>query len=90
MPQTSPSGAASTHPDRQAFHNPHTALSTTGHWLKTLGMLSPLVIGEFVKDPERRWRYTRIAVIATAALTQGLYAQRLQKERAQRKEERER
>lgn len=73
-----------------AFYKPRTALSATGHWLKTVGMLSPLLIGEFVKDPERRWRYTRIAVIATAALTQGLYAQRLHKEREERKEERER
>ena len=78
------------YPSRQAFHHPRTALSATGHWLKTLGMLSPLIIGEFVKDPERRWRYTRMAIIATAALTQGLYAQRLQKEREERKQERER
>jgi hypothetical protein len=87
MPQSLPPGVSH---HGQAFHKPRTALSATGHWLKTLGVLSPLVIGEFVKDPERRWRYTRIAVIATAALTQGLYAQRLQKEREERKEERER
>lgn len=36
------------------------------------------------------WRYTRVAVIATAALTQGLYARRLHKEREERKDERER
>jgi hypothetical protein len=87
MPQTS------TPPARyrgQAFHKPHTALGATGQWLKTLGMLSPLVIGEFVKDPERRWRYTRMAVVATAALSQGLYAQHIQKEREERKEQRER
>jgi hypothetical protein len=77
-------------PTRQAFHHPRTTMSATGHWLKTLGILSPLVIGEFVKDPEQRWRYTRIAVIATAALTQGLYARRVQKEREERKQERER
>jgi hypothetical protein len=87
MPQSLPPGVPH---NRQAFHKPRTALSATGHWLKTAGMLSPLVIGEFVRDPERRWRYTRIAVIATAALTQGLYAQRLQKEREERAEERER
>ena len=87
MPQTSPHGVPH---HGQAFHKPRTALSATGHWLKTVGVLSPLIIGEFVKDPDRRWRYTRIAVIATAALTQGLYAQRLHKERKERKEERKR
>ena len=40
------------HRPRQAFHHPRTTMSATGHWLKTLGILSPLVIGEFVKDPE--------------------------------------
>jgi hypothetical protein len=76
--------------DRQPFHKPHTALSATGHWLKTIGILSPLLIGEFVKDPERRWRFTRIAVIATAALSEGLYTHRIQRERQERDEQRER
>jgi len=74
---------------RQACHKPHTALGVA-HWLKTLGILSPLIIGEFVKDPERRWRYTRMAVIATAALSQGLYTQRIQRAREERDECRQR
>jgi len=79
--RTPPTVHADMREGRQPFYKPHTALSTTGHWLKTLGMLSPLIIGEFVKDPERSWRYTRIAVVATAALSQGLYANRIQRER---------
>jgi sirohydrochlorin ferrochelatase len=86
----SSSGGADTPHRRQPFYKPHTALSTTGHWLKTVGMLSPLIIGEFVKDPERRWRYTRMAVIATAALSQGLHANRIERERQEGGEQRER
>jgi hypothetical protein len=76
--------------NRQAFHKPHTSLSTTGHFLNTIGILSPLVIGEFVKDPERKWRFTRIAVIATAALSEGLYTHRIHRERLEREQQRER
>ena len=82
-------GSADMPRDRQPFHKPHTALGV-GHWLKTLGILSPLIIGEFVKDPEQRWRYTRIAVVATAALSQGLYTHRIERERQERDECRQR
>ena len=82
-------GSADMPHDRQPFHKPHTALGV-GHWIKTLGILSPLIIGEFVKDPEQRWRYTRMAVIATAALSQGLYTQRIQRESRERDEQRQR
>lgn len=67
--------------ERLAFHRPQTSASNVGHWLKTAGILSPLLIHEFVKDPEERWRYTRIALVATAALAQGLYAARIHRER---------
>ena len=83
-----PAGNADVLHDRQAFHNPHTALGAAGHWIKTLGILSPLMIDEFVKDAEQRRRYTRIAVIATAALAQGLYAHRIQRERQEREQQR--
>jgi hypothetical protein len=79
-----PTDLADTRAERQVFHKPHTALGATGHWIKTLGILSPLLIGEFVKDAEQRWRYTRLAVVATAAVSQGLYAQRIHRERKER------
>jgi hypothetical protein len=79
-----PTGNADISHYRQPFHNPHTALGATGHWIKTLGILSPLLIGEFVPDQDQRWRYTRIAAIATAALSQGLYMHRIQREREER------
>jgi hypothetical protein len=74
---------------RQPMHAPHTSISAAGHWLKTAGILTPLLIGEFVKDPEQRWRFTRIAVIATAALAQGLYVHRIHKEREERHSQRQ-
>ena len=61
--------------ERQAFHKPHTSLGhtavgTAGHWIKTLGILSPVVIGEFVKDPEKRWKYIKLASVGTALLSE--------------------
>ena len=65
----------------QGFHKPHTSLGATGHWIKTAGILAPLVIGEFVKDNEQRWRYIRMASMGTALLSEGLYASRMHRER---------
>ena len=42
---------------RHCFHRSHTHL---------LAALTPLVIGEFVKDPEKRWRWIRIGSIVAA------------------------
>ncbi len=41
------------------------------HWLKTAGILAPLVIHEFVKDPDKKWRYIRLASVATALCRRG-------------------
>ena len=76
-------------PERQAFHRSHTSLGAAGHWIRTAGILAPLIIGEFVKDHEQRWRWIRIASVATALVSEGLYAQRVQQER-KRCEERQR
>jgi hypothetical protein len=69
--------------ERQAFHHPHTSLGAAGHWLKTAGILAPLVIGELVKDADKRWRYVRMASVATALLSEGLYTSRIRRERAE-------
>ena len=47
--------------ERAAFRNTHTSLGAAGHWIRTAGILAPLVIGEFVKDHEQRWQWIRIA-----------------------------
>ena len=69
---------------RQAFHNPHTSVGSAGHWIKTVGILSPLLIGEMIKDPEQRWRWIRISAVATALLSQALWTNRIHKEREER------
>ena len=67
--------------ERQSFHHPHTSLGAAGHWVKTAGILSPLLIAEFVKDPERKWRYVRLASIGTALVSEALWTHRIHKER---------
>jgi formyltetrahydrofolate hydrolase len=73
-------------PARQAYHHPRTSLGATGHWVKTVGILSPLVIGELVKDPEKRWRYVRLATVATALLSEALWTHRIRKKREEARE----
>jgi hypothetical protein len=66
---------------KQAFHKPHSSMGATGHWVKTAGILAPLVIGEFVKDPDQRWRYIRMASVATALLSEAMWTTKIRKER---------
>jgi hypothetical protein len=73
-------------PDRQCFQraHAHVGAGSAGHWLKMAGILSPLIIGELVKDADKRWRWIRIASVSTALLSEGLYAHRIQREREER------
>jgi hypothetical protein len=81
---------ATIHASRQPYHNPHTSLGATGHWIKTAGILAPLVIGEFIKDPEQKWRYVRIASVATALVSEAMWTHKIRKEReAAREHERD-
>lgn len=75
------------HQTRQAFHRPRTSLGVAGHWLHLGAVLSPLVIGELIKDPEKKWRSIRLASVGFAILSEALWTDRLMK---QRKEEQER
>jgi hypothetical protein len=65
-------------------------IGAAGHWLKTAGILAPLVIGEFVKDADKRWRYFRMASVATALVSEGLYTSRIKRERDECRESRAR
>lgn len=69
-------------------NRPHT--SGAGHWLRTAGVLAPLVIGEVVKDPDQRWRFIRISSVALALISEGLYAHKVQQEREKWDKEHER
>jgi hypothetical protein len=67
--------------ERQQFHHPHTSLGAAGHWIKSARILAPLIIGEFVKDADKRWRYATLASVATALLSEGMWVHKIQKER---------
>ena len=82
----SPHNGGQYRPERQAYHKPHSSLGATGHWIKTAGILAPLVIGEFVKDAEQRWRYIRIASVATALISEGLWTNKIHHERKEAQE----
>jgi hypothetical protein len=56
-------------------------MGAAGHWIKTAGILAPLVIGEFVADSEKRWRYIRIASVATALVSEGFWTHKVHRER---------
>jgi hypothetical protein len=86
MPNSSPPRAATERApfNRQPYHKPHTAIGATGHWVREAGILAPLIISEFVKDPEQRWRYVRIASVATALLSEALWTSRIHRERQER------
>ncbi|MGA3091782.1 MAG: hypothetical protein ABSD75_24505 [Terriglobales bacterium] len=88
MPQTAhyPANNQVAQPFRQPYYKPHTSLGATGHWVRTAGLLAPLVIGEFVKDPDQRWRFIRLAAVATALVSEGMYTHRIRKEREEARE----
>lgn len=74
----------------EARERPHPgAPSEIGHWVRTAGILSPLVIGEIVKDPERKWRFIRVSSVAVALISEGLHVHRLNRERREREEARQ-
>jgi len=52
-----------------------------GHWVRTAGILAPLIISEFVKDPDRRWRFIRIASVSAAILSEGFHSHKTYRER---------
>ena len=68
-------------PTRQQFHNPKSSLGGVGHWVKTAGILAPLLIGELVKDEGKRWRYIRISSVVTALVSEALWTQRVKQSR---------
>jgi hypothetical protein len=73
--------------ERQAFHRPRTSLGVAAHYIKEIGILAPIAIGEFVPDPQEKWRYIRLISLATALFSQGMWTARIH---AERKAERER
>jgi hypothetical protein len=73
-------------PDRQPYYKPHTSIGATSHWIRTAGLLAPLIIGELVEDPNKRWRWIRIASVATALVSEAMYTHKIKQEREERAE----
>lgn len=71
---------------RQSFHKAHTSLGATGHWVRTAGMLAPVVIGELIKDPEKRWRAIRLAAVATTLVSEAMWTTKIKRERQDTRE----
>jgi hypothetical protein len=68
--------------DKKPVRQPrHSVEGEVGHWVRTAGILSPLLIGELVKDPERKWRFIRVSSVAVALISEGLHVHRLNRER---------
>jgi hypothetical protein len=57
-----------------------------GHWVRTAGIVAPLIIGEFVKDPDRKWRFIRVTSVAAAILSEGLHSHKAYRERERDRE----
>jgi hypothetical protein len=75
--------------ERMQFARAHSQIGagSAGHWIKMAGILSPLIIGELVKDADKRWRWIRISSVATALLAEGFHTQRVMQQRRERNEE---
>jgi hypothetical protein len=64
--------------ERQEYHNSHVMIGVT-HALRTLGSLSPLIILEFVKEPNRASRWIKGASILTTGVNEILWSCRVGK-----------
>jgi hypothetical protein len=70
--------------DQDRHHESHIHPTGMNHWVRTVGALAPLVIGELVKDPERKWRFIRITSVLLAVASEASYAHRIHQERNER------
>ena len=64
-------------------------MGAAGHWIHMAGLFAPIVIGEIVKDSDKRWRYVRLASVGTALAYEALYTIREQKRKEELKAERD-
>lgn len=51
------------------------------HWFRTLSLLAPLAITEFVPDAAKSKRLIRITSVAAAILSEGFHSHRLHQQR---------
>lgn len=67
------------HPRLQQRHS--SAEGEIAHWVRTLSLLAPLAITEFVPDAARSKRLIRITSVAAAILSEGMHSHRLHQQR---------
>ncbi len=72
--------------ERQPFHRPRTSMGVAGHWIHLAAVLSPLIIGELIKDPEQKWRAIRLASVGTAIASEAIWTHRMMKKREEQEE----
>src|ERR1017187_7898232 len=82
-------------PDRQCFQRADTSVGAAGgyplgHLMRLGGTLAPLVIGELVKDPDKRWRWIRLCSLLLAGVSEIAWAQREHQRREERNSHRAR
>lgn len=85
-PRTSNFDGQGTSYQRQQFRHAHTSLGATGHLLHIGMVAAPLVIGEVIHDPEKRWRAMRIVPVLGALASEALWTMKISHDR-QREEE---
>ena len=71
---------------RRTHRRPAAVEGEIGHWVRTAGILAPLIIGEFVKDPDRKWRFIRVTSVAAAILSEGLHSHKAYRDRERDRE----
>jgi hypothetical protein len=74
------------HHSRKSFHKPQTSFGATGHWIRTAVLLAPLVIGEFVHDAAQYKRAIRLTTIGGTLLNEGMWTNKIRKERQETRE----
>jgi hypothetical protein len=70
--------------EKKAYRHASASLGfagVAGHMLRTGGILAPLIIGEFVKDPDKKWKAIRLSAVAAAVISEALYAYHYGKDR---------
>jgi hypothetical protein len=66
---------------KQQFRHARTSLGAAGHWIHLAAVAAPLVIGEVIKDPDKRWRALRLASVGAALASEAVWTYRLSKDR---------
>lgn len=71
---------------RQAFHRPQTSLGAAGHLLHMGMVAAPLVIGEMIIDPDKKWRAMRMVPVLGAIASELLWTLKISGDRKRAEE----